>query len=87
MHHMGYGDYFSRSVKLADGTPFVRKTADVVIHLLKENARLRPGLAGERSTAGPRLSFNTGHGFAEQPEQANMPLQTVAVHMQGRGKP
>jgi len=86
MHHMGYGDYFSRSVKLADGTPFVRKTADVVIHLLKENARLRPGLAGERSTAGPRLSFNTGHGFAEQPEQANMPLQTVAVHMQGRGK-
>lgn len=35
MHHMGWGDYFSRSFKLPDGTPFVRKTADVVIDLFK----------------------------------------------------
>lgn len=34
MKHMGLGDYFSRSVKLPDGTPHVQKTAEVVISLL-----------------------------------------------------
>jgi hypothetical protein len=34
MKHMGWGDYFSRSVKLPDGTPHVQKTAEVVISLL-----------------------------------------------------
>jgi hypothetical protein len=34
MKHMGWGDYFSRSVKLPDGTPHVQKTAQVVISLL-----------------------------------------------------
>jgi hypothetical protein len=34
MKHMGWGDYFSRSVKLADGTSHVQRTADVVIDLL-----------------------------------------------------
>jgi hypothetical protein len=34
MKHMGWGDYFSRSVKLADGTTHVQRTADVVIGLL-----------------------------------------------------
>ncbi len=34
MKHMGLGDYFSRSVRLPDGTPHVQKTAEVVIGLL-----------------------------------------------------
>jgi hypothetical protein len=34
MKHMGWGDYFSRSVKLPDGTPHVQKTAELVISLL-----------------------------------------------------
>ncbi len=34
MKHMGWGDYFSRSVKLPDGTPHVQKTAEIVIGLL-----------------------------------------------------
>jgi hypothetical protein len=80
MHHMGYGDYFSRSFTLPDGTPFVRKTADAVIHLLRENAHPRPGLASEGSDAASRLSFNAGHSFTEQPEQGSVPLQAVAVH-------
>jgi hypothetical protein len=79
MHHMGYGDYFSRSVTLPDGTPFVRQTADVVIRLFKENAQLRPRLASEGSDAAPYLSFHAGDGFAEQPELGSVTLQTVAV--------
>lgn len=34
MKHMGWGDYFSRSVKLPNGTPHVQKTAELVIDLL-----------------------------------------------------
>ncbi len=34
MKHMGWGDYFSRSVKLADGTSHVQRTAQIVIDLL-----------------------------------------------------
>ena len=47
MKHMGWGDYFSRSVKLADGTSHVQRTASVVIDLLRPperpgEMRLRP---------------------------------------------
>ncbi|MCU0509216.1 MAG: hypothetical protein MUC34_12650 [Anaerolineae bacterium] len=44
MKHMGWGDYFSRSVKLADGATHVQRTAEVVIDLLAP-----PGARGERS--------------------------------------
>jgi len=85
MHHMGYGDYFSRSVKLADGTPFVRKTADVVVRLLRENAHPRPGLASEGRDVAPSLGFNAGHGLATQPEQSHIPLQAMTVHARQEG--
>jgi hypothetical protein len=53
MKHMGWGDYFSRSVKLPDGTSHVQRTAEVVIGLLKPpesggEMRLRPGPAPVR---------------------------------------
>lgn len=48
MKHMGWGDYFSRSVKLADGTSHMQRTAQIVIDLLTPSDRL-----GERQ---PRLA-------------------------------
>ena len=36
MHHMGLGDYFSRSVKLPDGTSYAEHTAEVIAHEMRE---------------------------------------------------
>ncbi|HQV70963.1 MAG TPA: hypothetical protein PLJ62_04270 [Thermoflexales bacterium] len=36
MHHMGLGDYFSRSVKLPDGTSYAEHTADVIAREMRE---------------------------------------------------
>jgi hypothetical protein len=52
MKHMGWGDYFSRSVKLADGTPHVQKTAEIVINLLAPPAA---GQTLRRPQASPEL--------------------------------
>lgn len=53
MKHMGWGDYFSRSVKLPDGTPHVQKTAEVVINLL--TPANSAGHPTRRPTASPAL--------------------------------
>jgi hypothetical protein len=52
MKHMGWGDYFSRSVKLHDGTPHVQKTAEIVINLLAPPAA---GQTLRRPLASPEL--------------------------------
>jgi hypothetical protein len=36
MRHLGYGDYFSRSARLPDGTSHVEKTADVIATAIME---------------------------------------------------
>ena len=51
MKHMGLGDYFSRSVKLPDGTPHVQKTAEVVIGLLTQPTN-RTGVTVRHASSG-----------------------------------
>jgi hypothetical protein len=59
MKHMGWGDYFSRSVKLPDGTSYAQRTADVVIDLLAPpgagggRPKWAPAPAGEAAPAAP----------------------------------
>ncbi len=66
MKHMGWGDYFSRSVKLADGTPHVQKTAEIVISLLvpPEDAT---GRRVRRPVASPALGPGWEQGAAPAP--------------------
>jgi hypothetical protein len=61
MKHMGWGDYFSRSVKLPDGTSYAQRTASVVIDLLTP-----PG-AGGRSKPAPAPSRDAEPAGAPAP--------------------
>jgi hypothetical protein len=68
MFHMGTGDYFSRSYKLADGTPYVKKTAEVVIGLLNgQDAPHRDPIHEPQPAANPELNRKPG-GFLPVPE-------------------
>lgn len=57
MKHMGWGDYFSRSVKLADGVSHVQRTAQVVIDLLAPDGpgdlRARPVVSAVNQPGSP----------------------------------
>jgi hypothetical protein len=66
MKHMGWGDYFSRSVKLHDGTPHVQKTAEVVINLLTPPAQ-GTGHPTPRPTASPALGPAWEQGATPSP--------------------
>jgi hypothetical protein len=66
MKHMGWGDYFSRSVKLPDGTPHVHKTAEIVIGLLAPTADAA-GKAAPRPVASPALGPSWELGAAPAP--------------------
>ncbi len=56
MKHMGLGDYFSRSVRLPDGTPHIQKTAETVIDLLAPSAD-RPGAIKSLSASTAARAF------------------------------
>lgn len=66
MKHMGWGDYFSRSVKLPDGTPHVQKTAEVVINLLTPPSGSVSGPT-PRPAASPALGPSWEQGSAPAP--------------------
>lgn len=66
MKHMGWGDYFSRSVRLPDGTPHIQRTAELVISLLTPPSDSK-GQAVRRPAASPALGPAWEQGTAPAP--------------------